>query len=417
MEGNLQHSGKKFLAKLSKLHSNFTWDYTAGINFFDHGVFDSFSNAEKKKISLLSKSSRQVFQNCILRVQRNRLRRKIFFFLKKQLFECFETLAKNFRPLIKKSLGRIAKTAIYLPKEGSPWDFDSDKLCLFFILGHWAKRNQPSGKFVPEKKNQNCIQCFQKSILWEKFSLDKVLFKHFCTWAKEYQSFVIFPRQDFQNCFLRVQRDLLGKKFFWMILICFFLDIERRIIGFLSTGVRQDCRICNLLAYGIISKWKYFFWNKFLSALHPPILSQKNGPMAFFFGKMSKLQIKFPKVNSEEENSIETKSVFSFFFGHLAENCQTVETFSAGISKLHSMFSKQSDEETLVFSNCLHFFKKILWICAKIVQELCFMKTIFFSFPVNEQKFIGFCRFFFRMVVKTAFYMPMGSFWEKTILS
>ena len=48
-ERNLQHSVKEFLAELSKLHSNFTWDYTAGNHFFDRRFFASFSIAEQKK--------------------------------------------------------------------------------------------------------------------------------------------------------------------------------------------------------------------------------------------------------------------------------------------------------------------------------------------------------------------------------
>ena len=80
IKGIVQLAGREFMAELSKLHSNFTWVYTDWNQLFlIIGFSDSFFIPEQNKISLFSESSRQASQNCILRVQRNRLRRKMFF--------------------------------------------------------------------------------------------------------------------------------------------------------------------------------------------------------------------------------------------------------------------------------------------------------------------------------------------------
>ena len=71
------------------------------------GFSDSFSIAEHKKISLSSKSSRQACLNCILRVQRNRLRGKIFFPKKKDFWMFWDLSEKKVWSLMRKLLGRI----------------------------------------------------------------------------------------------------------------------------------------------------------------------------------------------------------------------------------------------------------------------------------------------------------------------
>ena len=94
------------------------------------------------------------------------------------------------------------------------------KFGLLFVFGHWAKRNRPSCKIVSEwmsklhfmfPKKFLRIECF-----WRKcFSII------FDICVKEYQFLSIFSRQDFQNCFLCVQKDVLRKTLFWRSLIFF----------------------------------------------------------------------------------------------------------------------------------------------------------------------------------------------------
>ena len=256
------------------------------------------------------------------------------------------------------------------------------KFCLFFIFGHWAKRNRLSGKIVSEK-GQNCFLCVQKILLRKKFISKKVFFIHFWYLSQRRSVFLsFFSWQVFQKCFIRVQKEVLRKKVFLKkidVFYCHFRTLSEKPLVLCRHVFGRIVKTAIYLLVGTFRE-EFFFSKKNFSLLFiPGYWAEKCRTYGIFSGKLSKLLFIFPEVKSEKESFLDKKN--SSFFGNWAEYCQIyVKKFRAGISKLHSMFWKWSVEETLVFSNWLNFFKKNLVILSEKCWRNFFYEYNFFHF-------------------------------------
>ena len=198
---------------------------------------------------------------------------------------------------------------------------------------------------------------------------------------------LFFSRHDFQNCFLRVQKDVLRKKICWRSLICFFFQF-----GTTKEKSWVNCqhvfgRIVKTAIYLPIGSFQgeILFRKKILPAFHPRVLSRKMSDLWHFFRQIVKAAIHISR-GEIRERKFPWQKKFFIFFGNWAEYCQIyVKKFRAGISKLHSMFWKWSVDETLVFSNWLIFFLKNLVILSEKCWRNFFYEDNFFSFSVSEQ--------------------------------
>ena len=149
------------------------------------------------------------------------------------------------------------------------------------------------------------------------------------------------------------------------------------------------------LPIGTFRGGKFFLRNfsLFFNLVH---YAKKLGLLAVFLGKPSKLHSKFAKFNSEEKCSVEKKIVFSFFFGHWVEYClKYVEKFWARISKLHSLFSKGSVGQKLVFSNSMNFLFKLFVILSENCSRNVFYEDNFLSIFGQWAKVYRFLSIFF----------------------
>ena len=288
-----------------------------------------------------------------------------------------------------------------------------NNFCLFFILGQWAKKNRPSGKTVPERKVKSASFVFKRFFWGKNFHWKMCSLNIFDSWAEEYQCFVIFSHgRIFKTAFYVSKKTFWKKKFLkkFELFSIQFSDTERKIICFLSTCLSQDCENCSLPAYSNNSRRKCFLERNFSPLFIVGYWAKKCRTYGIFFGHFFKLQIIFLKVNSEEESFLNKKS-FSSSFSDIERKIVRFmsRSFWAGISKVHSMFPKGSVEETLVFRIERIFFQKFCDLERKLFNNRLLWRHFFFSFG-QWAKVYRFSSFFFRMVVKTAFYMSMGSF-------
>ena len=109
------------------------------------------------------------------------------------------------------------------------------KFCLFFIFGHWAKRNRPK---LFRKNGQNCFL----DSLFSRFQ--------FNCWAQKDQSFAkkfsaglsklhfTCPKKPFEK-----KNTFVPKAPFWT-----FWDVSENFFGSDQKISRQDCQNCNLCA-------------------------------------------------------------------------------------------------------------------------------------------------------------------------
>ena len=93
------------------------------------------------------------------------------------------------------------------------------KFCLFFIFGHWAKRNRLSGKIVSEKRTKLLSMCPKDSSEEKTYNEESVFYSFLMP-----ESFChFFHGRFFKSALYVSKRKFWEKKFFWRKLICFIV--------------------------------------------------------------------------------------------------------------------------------------------------------------------------------------------------
>ena len=261
------------------------------------------------------------------------------------------------------------------------------KFCLFFIFGHWAKRNRLSGKIVSEK-GQNCFLCVQKILLRKKFISKKVFFIHFWYLSQRRSVFLsFFSWQVFQKCFIRVQKEVLRKKVFLKkidVFYCHFRTLSEKPLVLCRHVFGRIVKTAIYLLVGTFRE-EFFFSKKNFSLLFiPGYWAEKCRTYGIFSGKLSKLLFIFPEVKSEKESFLDKKNS-SFFWelsGILSDLCQEVSgrNFKTAFNVL-----KMVRRRNFSFFKLIEFFlKKSCDLERKMLKKLL-LWIQFFSFSVSEQ--------------------------------
>ena len=226
-----------------------------------------------------------------------------------------------------------------------------------------------------------------------------------------------FHGRIFESAFFLSKGTFWGKIFFeevWFVLFS-FSDIEQKSSVYCWHVFGRFVKTAIYLCIGTFRGWNNFS-KKMRSVFHPWTLSEKcRTSVSFLSAFCQSYTLSFQILLLRKIFPLE-KLFFFQSFSDIERNI--VRDLS---SSFQPEFQNAFSVSKKVLSGNFKFFqiKEIFPSFCDLEQKnwrTVFYGNYFFSFSVNEQKFIGFCRIFSGRVAKAAFYMSIGHFREKTIL-